>query len=91
MRNHYRPTDTIPIRDQDHMICSEEKRIKQILINLQSNAIKFTKEGGSIQIIVEFIKKGSKSKKKKETKQHKRLYFEGFSSSDSEQSDDELD
>lgn len=44
------------------MVCSEEKRIKQILMNLQSNALKFTKESGDIRIIVEFIKRNAKKK-----------------------------
>jgi signal transduction histidine kinase len=38
------------------MIDSDEKRIKQVLINLQSNALKFTKEGGTIKIICELIR-----------------------------------
>lgn len=44
------------------MILSEEKRLKQVLLNLQSNALKFTKDGGVIRIIVEFIqsKEGSR-------------------------------
>ena len=37
------------------MIESDEKRIKQVLINLQSNSLKFTKESGTIQIICEYI------------------------------------
>lgn len=64
VQNNYGPGDSVPVRDQNHTICSEEKRIKQVLINLQSNAIKFTKEGGSVKIIVEFIRHQSKSKKK---------------------------
>jgi signal transduction histidine kinase len=38
------------------MIDSDEKRIKQVLMNLQSNALKFTKEGGTIRIICEYIR-----------------------------------
>ena len=38
------------------MIESDEKRIKQVLMNLQSNALKFTKESGKIRIICEFIR-----------------------------------
>jgi signal transduction histidine kinase len=41
---------------QNLFIESDEKRIKQVLINLQSNALKFTKEGGKIRILCEFIK-----------------------------------
>ena len=35
---------------------SDEKRIKQVLMNLQSNALKFTRESGDINIKCEFIK-----------------------------------
>lgn len=77
------------------MICSEEKRIKQVLINLQSNAIKFTKEGGYVKIVVEYIKRqaGSKKKQQQSQIQHKRYYDDLSSSSgeESQNSDDQLD
>ena len=38
----------IDMKDQNLMIESDEKRIKQVLMNLQSNALKFTREGGKI-------------------------------------------
>jgi signal transduction histidine kinase len=41
----------IPISEQNLMIESDEKRIKQVLINLQSNALKFTKEKGTVKIV----------------------------------------
>ena len=47
---------TIPRDCQYLIIESDEKRIKQVLINLQSNALKFTRDGGSIEIVCEFIR-----------------------------------
>ena len=35
----------VNIDSSNAMICSDEQRIKQVLLGLQSNAIKFTKEG----------------------------------------------
>lgn len=58
----YKKYDIVPVDDMNTYVCSEEKRIKQVLMNLQSNAIKFTKEGGVVRIICEFIKKSSVKK-----------------------------
>ena len=56
-------------------------------MNLQSNALKFTKEGGKIQILVEFVKadkiKCNQSKSKSKSK-ILRIYQESLSSNDSQ-------
>jgi signal transduction histidine kinase len=51
----YKSVKNVPVQDQNLLIESDEKRIKQVLMNLQSNALKFTREGGKIQIITEFV------------------------------------
>ncbi len=66
--------------DQSKMsffIISDEKRIKQVLMNLQSNALKFTREGGTIRIIAEYIQAGSGLARNKIPD-----YFDDFSDSD---------
>jgi signal transduction histidine kinase len=45
----------VELKDRNLLVESDEKRIKQVLMNLQSNALKFTKEGGKIQIICELV------------------------------------
>lgn len=64
------------------MIESDEKRIKQVLMNLQSNALKFTREGGKIQIICELVQANSNPNKKKTKSKSKiqRIFQESFSS-----------
>lgn len=53
----YEPfSKSIPVEHQNLIIDSDEKRIKQVLINLQSNALKFTKENGSITITCEYVR-----------------------------------
>ena len=51
-------------------------------MNLQSNALKFTKEGGSIQILTEYVRAvSSKSESKKHSKSKTlRRFKESFSS-----------
>ena len=72
----YPDGEEIPISEQNLMIESDEKRIKQVLINLQSNALKFTKETGVIQIVTEFIYPKGSSKKRCNHSQ----FYQSFSS-----------
>lgn len=62
---------------------SDEKRIKQVLMNILSNALKFTKDQGNIDIISEYIKASKVKQKKKKNK----LYQGEFSS----ESNDEVE
>jgi signal transduction histidine kinase len=39
------------------MICADQQRIQQVLLNLISNAIKFTSSEGKINIICKYIRK----------------------------------
>ena len=40
----------------DFIIASDEMRLKQVMMNLQSNALKFTRSGGKIKITTTYIK-----------------------------------
>ena len=80
----------IPISEQNHNIESDEKRIKQVLMNLQSNALKFTKEGGTIKIVCEFIQRSfgqDKSKRGASKLTIQTIYGDSFSSDEAQSSE----
>ena len=60
-------------------------------MNLQSNALKFTKEGGKIQIICELVQANSKTKKNKSQSKIQRIMQESFSSNNKDSGSDEGD
>ena len=42
--------------NNNFLICSDKQRIQQVLLNLQSNSLKFTRRGGEVEIKCKLIK-----------------------------------
>jgi two-component system sensor histidine kinase ChvG len=42
--------------NDNYMICTDRMRLKQVLLNYQSNAIKFSKPGGTVKILCRLVK-----------------------------------
>jgi len=72
----------IGIDETNLIVDSDEKRIKQVLMNLQSNALKFTKEGGDVRILCQYIPKGKKQKSSRQRSKHDSYSSEKSSDSD---------
>ena len=64
----------------DFIIASDEMRLKQVMMNLQSNALKFTRSGGKIKITTTYIKSIENQKKAGNIIKSKKEFKKSFSS-----------
>lgn len=54
-------------------VLCDQLRLKQILMNIQSNALKFTKDNGEVHIVCQYVKGRSSAKKAIKSKDDTRL------------------
>ena len=49
---------TLAVDPQAGSIEADSRRLKQMLVNLLTNAVKFTPEGGAVELFVQFARQG---------------------------------
>lgn len=56
MNNSVNEEENLSLKKLNMMIRSDKLKVKQVLMNLFSNAIKYTKENGNVRIVCQYVK-----------------------------------